>query len=98
MSSAEQYQQELQSRLALFFADQAAGFDIPPAQLYRLEGFIEVGLLLGFVSESVLRQQLVDDARRLCGQELDTFYQQDYRLILHARMTEAPVYPSTPND
>lgn len=97
-SIAESYRQELQSRLTLFFADQAAGFDIPPAQLYRLEGFIDAGLISGFITEPLLRQQLIDDAQCVCGQELDAFYQQDYRLILHTRMAEAPVYPSTNNE
>ena len=50
-SVSVQYLAALEERLTAFFDDQASGLDIPPAVLYRLEGFIEAGILSSFISE-----------------------------------------------
>ncbi|WP_373077934.1 hypothetical protein [Zhongshania sp.] len=95
MNPGASYQTELAQKLQCFFSDQQQGLDIPPAQLYRIEGFIEAGLLAGFITELGLKQTLVDSAKQYLNVEVADFYQQDYRLILHMRMHEAPVYPSS---
>lgn len=97
-ASAETFVAELDNRLRHFFSEQADGYDIPPAELYRIEGFIEAGVLLGLCSETTVRQRLIELAEQFSGQRLTDIYRDDYRLILHMRMAEAPVYPSTKPD
>ncbi|NKI17952.1 hypothetical protein HCU74_11095 [Spongiibacter sp. KMU-166] len=92
--SLEALEQCIASRLQSFFADQAAGLDIAPADLYRLEGLLEASLLLGLYSEDQIRDQLCALAKEHLSMEITEFYRQDYRLILHMHMREAPVYPS----
>lgn len=95
MKPPADYSAELAQRLRQFFSDQQQGLDIPPADLYRLEGFIEAGLLMGIVDAPEIKQALIDGAQQHLGTEIAEFYRQDYRLILHLRMHQAPVYPSS---
>ena len=95
MSAVEGYRAELSQKIQQFFSDQQQGLDIPPADLYRLEGFIDAGLLLGLIFDTELKQELVDGAEQYLNTVVADFYRQDYRLILHLRMHEAPVYPSS---
>ncbi|CAA0089759.1 Uncharacterised protein [Zhongshania aliphaticivorans] len=87
--------EELDDRLLSFFRDQSEGFDIPPAVLYRLEGFIEAGLVLGFINPKEIKRRLYDLAIQYGGEEAGELYHNDERIILHVLMPEAPVYPST---
>lgn len=91
----EEFHRQLRERLHVFFRDQAEGWDIPPAQLYRLEGFIEAGLSLQLVSQDEVRQQLLSLATDYLPEEDAELYQQDDRIVLHLHMKTAPVYPST---
>jgi len=95
MSIAKDFCAQLSEKINCFFSDQQQGLDIPPAELYRLEGFIEAGLLAGFILESEVKQRFIDGAEQYLSTEIADFYRQDYRLILHMRMNEAPVYPSS---
>jgi hypothetical protein len=95
MTSAVEYRAELSQKMDQFFSDQQQGLDIPPAQLYRLEGFIEAGLLMAYVTEVEIKNQLISGAEKYLNAKIAAFYQQDFRLILHMRMHEAPVYPSS---
>ncbi|MEX1670703.1 hypothetical protein AB4876_17415 [Zhongshania guokunii] len=94
MTTRTDYLEELSCKLTQFFSDQRDGLDIPPAQLYRLEGFIEAGILVRFITESEVKQDLIDRAKQYLSHDVAEFYRQDYRLILHLRMPIAPVYPS----
>lgn len=89
------YIAELETRLRSFFSDQVDGFDIPPAVLYRLEGFIEAGIKFGFIAKPEVRDRLIALAERHMGPVAANIYRNDDRLILHVFMPEAPVYPST---
>jgi hypothetical protein len=93
-SVSVQYLAALDERLTGFFDDQASGLDIPPAVLYRLEGFIEAGILSSFISETEIKSRLVKLAGRYLGDDSAALYRDDERLVLHLRMHEAPVYPS----
>ncbi|MDF1691575.1 MAG: hypothetical protein P1U47_04330 [Zhongshania sp.] len=93
MSIRTDYREELACKLTQFFSDQQQGLDIPPAQLYRLEGYIEAGILVGFITEPEIKQNLIDHAKQYLNSDVAEFYRQDYRLILHLRMATAPVYP-----
>ena len=95
MSAANDFCAQLFEKIHSFFSDQQQGLDIPPAQLYRLEGFIEAGLIAGFVLESEVKKTFIDCAEQYFNTEIADFYRKDYRLILHMRMSEAPVYPSS---
>lgn len=84
---------QLQERLDAFFREQAEGWDIPPAHLYRLEGFIEAGLRLELISRQQVRRQLLALADHyLCAEDAD-LYRQDEDIVLHLHMKTAPVYP-----
>jgi|TARA_R110001599_G_scaffold269171_1_gene469984 hypothetical protein len=96
MTSAADYCAELSQKIAQFFSDQQQGLDIPPALLYRFEGFVEAGLLMGYITETEVKRELVDGAQYYLNTAIAEFYQQDFRLILHMRMREAPVYASSP--
>jgi hypothetical protein len=93
--NAEDYEAELVRRLGNFFSDQAQGYDIPPAVLYRLEGFIEAGITAGFSQPQEIQDRLIAAADKHQGKEVAEFYRQDFRLVLHSRLPTAPVYPST---
>lgn len=88
------YLAELEARLLAFFEDQAEGLDIPPAVLYRLEGFIEAGVIAKLINASDLKSRLCELAERYASTEVVALYRSDERLILHLHMPEAPVYPS----
>lgn len=90
----EQFWTLLQARLEAFFRDQYEGWDIPPAQLYRLEGVIDAGLSLGLVSQQDVREQLLLLAERYLSKADAELYRQDDDIVLHLRMKTAPVYPS----
>ena len=96
--NARGFQRAFDQRLEQFFAEQAAGFDVPPAELYRLEGYIQAGLELGVLEAAALRRALETLAERYGGEELLARYRADTRLILHQHMAPAPVYPSTRDD
>jgi hypothetical protein len=97
-AASKAYAAELDNRLQHFFSEQAAGYDVPPAVVYRIEGFIEAGILLELCTEAAVRDRLVELAEQFSGQRLADIYRQDFHLILHMRMREAPVYPSTKAD
>lgn len=88
------YLAELDARLELFFSDQADGLDIPPAILYQLEGFIDAGVVSGFMTRSDIKARLVALAKRYADADTVAVYENDNRIILHLRMSDAPVYPS----
>jgi hypothetical protein len=88
------YLAELEARLLAFFEDQADGLDIPPAVLYRLEGFIEAGVIAKFINAAEIKSRLCELAQRYANTEVAALYRSDERLILHLHMPEAPVYPS----
>lgn len=94
MSELQPLEDALAKRLRNFFEDQAAGLDVAPAELYRLEGLFEAALLLGLYSEAQIKDRLCELAEEYLSVEIAQFYRQDFRLILHMRMREAPVYPS----
>lgn len=85
----------LAARLRSFFEDQAAGLDIPPALLYRLEGRMEMALEFGLIEQQPLRDLLVGLCREILGDTAAQFYLDDQRIILHLHMKPAPVTPST---
>lgn len=91
----EHYLAELETRLNTFFSDQAEGLDIPPALLYRLEGFIDAGIMVAFISAADIKKRLTTLAEHYAGAEAAAIYENDDRVILHLLMPEAPVYPST---
>ncbi|MFQ3199454.1 MAG: hypothetical protein ACI9SK_000161 [Zhongshania sp.] len=95
MTSPEYYLAELETRLNGFFSDQADGLDIPPALLYRLEGFIDAGIMLAFISATDMKKRLTALAEHYAGADAAAIYENDDRIILHLLMPEAPVYPST---
>ncbi len=92
--SEESVLAELDLRLDAFFIEQYQGGDIPPAELYRLEGMLETIVKLGLRSEQILREKLRERVKKYVDSALLELYQQDTRLILHMAMREAPVYPS----
>jgi hypothetical protein len=94
-AASANYLFQLEARLKSFFSDQAQGFDIPPAVLYRLEGFIEAGVVSGFVTKIEMRDRLIAFAEHYTGADSAMVYRSDDRIILHVCMPEAPVYPST---
>lgn len=89
------YLAELDAKLLAFFKDQAEGLDIPPALLYRIEGFIEAGLAAKLISPQEIRGRLCELAERYVHEEVAALYHGDERFILHMHMPEAPVYPSS---
>ncbi len=93
---AEQvFLEELDHRLRSFFEEQEAGFDVPPATLYRLEGAMETAVQLGVIGQLQLRDKLLALAEEFLPQPLQEIYRADTRLALHLHMAEAPVYPGT---
>ncbi len=85
---------DLECRLRSFFAEQAAGFDVPPATLYRLEGAMDAAVQLGAISQQQLREKILALAEEFLPEPLQHIYRPDSRLLLHLHMAEAPVYPS----
>ena len=94
-SISGRFEHELSRRVRQFFEDQAQGFDMPPARLYGLEGFIDCGLVCGLIAASDVRQCLVQVAEQVFGEHVADIYRHDERLILHVHMPVAPVFPST---
>ncbi len=85
---------DLRKRLRAFFTEQAQGWDVPPATLYRLEGAMASAVQLGLVSEAELRGYLLHLAEEFLDENLQGIYRNDRQLLLHLHMHEAPVYPS----
>lgn len=95
---AAEFIDNLRGRLRQFFVDQADGLDIPPGQLYHLEGRMASALDLQLLSEAELRALLVALCRELLGEAAAAVYERDDRVMLHLQMRPAPVYPSTRDD
>ncbi|MBD2859155.1 hypothetical protein IB286_09055 [Spongiibacter sp. KMU-158] len=95
IASCETLIGEIDHRLVAFFCEQAEGYDIPPAELYRLEGSMACLLALGLQSESQLKARLLELAAEYGDKALYERYKRDTRLYLHLAMKPAPVYPST---
>lgn len=98
MAAKEEFLASLSVRLRGFFKDQAAGLDVPPGHLYRLEGRMELAQELGLIESAELRELLVSLCREILGEHAAKSYLDDQRIILHLHMKPAPVTPSTRDD
>lgn len=95
MSDGQIFLQQLSQRLEQFFSEQADGFDVAPAELYRLEGMMAAAVSIELKTEAEFRQQLQELASRYGDATLLQMYCAEPRLILHMAMKAAPVYPSS---
>lgn len=91
---AEAFLDEMFARLRAVFVEQAEGWDVPPAELYRLEGCMAAAVQLGLIKESEMRDHLVGLAEEFLSEDLQAIYRGDQQLRLHLHMVEAPVYRS----
>ena len=85
----------LEERFDALFAAQAAGFDCPPAQRYRLEGMLETGLALGWLDAEQLPAWLAERGQAHAISCLDLRVDADGHVSLRAVSPRAPVHPTT---
>ena len=93
MSEKNGFGREAERRIDDFYRVFAASGEAPPAARYRLEGFLEAGLLLALIDRQSL-QGLIDESR--LRHLADSSPQPDSassELWLPLRWRRAPVYP-----
>ncbi len=81
---------EIAARLGDCCATVAAGDDVPPATVHRLEGAIETGIRHGLASREEV-ERLLEGLDRVAALGADV-------TRLQFAMNTAPVYPSAPED
>lgn len=89
----QNYIREIESRLSLIFKAYAGGEDVPPARLYRTEGFIEAGCCMGYITEVAVSKLMQRLHQQILGRRLDMAAGSG--IHIPALMKRAPVYPST---
>lgn len=84
---------EVETRLEAVFAAYQGNKDVPPATLFRLEGFIQAGCALGLMT--------IAEANRLIAKQWQQHIQRPLpalsttEVMIPTAMQRAPVYPST---
>lgn len=88
-----QFSAAIEARLTALFKAAEQGRDIAPATRFRLEGFIEAGCCLGWVTVAEVNALIV----RLWGEYHQTPAPElpDDEVVIPVVMQRAPVYPST---
>lgn len=89
----QQFIDSLAERLLGIFNAYANGNDVPPAQVFRTEGFIEAGCCIGLVSEQTVRELMQSLYRQVFDSEFPAMTGPGIQIP--PLMRRAPVYPST---
>ncbi|MFT5691950.1 MAG: hypothetical protein ACI92E_001281 [Oceanicoccus sp.] len=89
----QQLLSSIEDRLKAIYVDYASGKDVPPAMLFRTEGFMEAACFSGLVNEEEVRSLMVVTQKAVFGHALSNA--QEVGLAIHSSMKRAPVYPST---
>ncbi len=84
---------EVEARLLAIFNAYERGEDVPPALVFRTEGFIEAGCSMGLVIESDMVALIQRLHKQVFNTEL-TLIPSD-KIHIPSLMKRAPVYPST---
>lgn len=89
----QQLLNSIEDRLKAIYVSYASGKDVPPATLFRTEGFLEAACFSGFVNEEEIKSLMVLTQKTIFGRALSNG--QGVGLTIHSAMKRAPVYPST---
>lgn len=89
----QQLLSSIEGRLKTIYVDYASGKDVPPATLFRTEGFLEAACFSGLVKEEEIRSLMLVAQKAVFGHALSNT--QEDGLTIHSSMKRAPVYPST---
>jgi hypothetical protein len=84
--------QRVEQRLRDIFLEYNNGCDVPPARLFRLEGYIEAGRDVGLISQQQACDLICSAWREVLNCELPVCAENTIQIP--AVMQRAPVYPS----
>jgi hypothetical protein len=89
----QQFVKQVEKRLLHIFNAYAQGQDVPPAFVFKTEGFMEVGCSMGLVTEQQMQGLMQTLHREIFHTELPLSAGDG--LQIPSAMHRAPVYPST---
>ncbi len=89
----QQFLQLLEEKVSNIFQAYADGKDVPPAENFRTEGFIEAGCQLGIISEQEAREKIAESYSAILGQDFPEQYNKGIKIP--SAMKRAPVFPTT---
>jgi hypothetical protein len=98
MVSEAQYVALAQQRLDDFYSQLALTGEAAPGIRFRLEGFLEAGLVLQLVEPRQLAAMITASYRAFMGEAPEPCPVADVPVQLPVRWQRAPVYPSTNKD
>lgn len=84
---------EVEAGIVAIFTAYAKNSSVPPATVFRLEGFIQAGCVLGIFTE--------DEAKQMIQSAWEIVFAQPFpdsatkSIMIPTMMQRAPVYPST---
>ena len=84
---------QISSRLLDIFSAYQRGDDVPPAQLFHTEGFVEACCVMGVITREEAFQIMAAVYTQVFNEPLVNSSEQEFQIP--ALMKRAPVYPST---
>lgn len=90
---SQQIIKEIEERVGAIYQLYSIGEDVPPATLFRTEGFIEAACLMGVVKEDEVLDLMAELHLSYFNSPLK--FERGGRVRIQSSMQRAPVYPST---
>ena len=84
---------QAESRVFAIFSAYEKGADVPPAQVFRAEGFLEAGCSLGYISDIEAAELIRRVHKKVFKTELVATMAEAFHIP--SLMKRAPVFPST---
>ncbi len=94
MMTSDTPEDTIRDALDAYFRAFAEGSDVPPAQRFYLEGYMQACVDGGLLNLAQVSQLILESCGRHLGDEVASIYQCADALVLHSHMKRAPVYPS----
>lgn len=88
-----QFVNTIEARLLAIFRAYASGEDVPPALIYRTEGFIGAGCSMGLISEQEVQKIMQSLHQQVFKSKFPVM--SGGGINIPSLMKRAPVYPST---